>query len=743
MTSGNPMRLLRFTCYLLTTLAAFFAHAQDFYDPSVLRTINISFTQSNWEALLRANYASETDLAGTVTVDGVSYPNVGIRIRGNTSFTGIPSGSQKFSLKLQMDLVDPAQQLMGYDTINLNNGWRDPTFTREVEFNNYLALFVPNARANNVLVTINGENWGVYNNVQQTDKRLLRSYFSNADGLRVRCANNPSGPGLQYTGPTLNASYEIQDTAGLTLAQATTEFLAMTNTLTTGPLANPTVDVPNMDRTIAIDPSIWTVMLENLLTDDDSYINKGCDFMTYRDPVDSRTHIIQRDANETWTATTWAINRNFTQAQKPFLSRILVVPELRQRYMAHYRTAKTGFSWVALQARFDARKALLQSAVEADPKRLYTIDNFNNGFGTASITLTNRITNTPATGLAGGSIPGIRQFVDGRANFLNTAASNPELSATGPSISAVQASNSTPSPSTAVFITAAVQAATAPINKVELFYRPNPTVIYERVAMLDNGASGDGAAGDGVYGVQLPITAVPGQNVAYYVMANASDSFSSLSFLPVLAERGPRFINYGLNGGVGMQITEWMYSGNHGEFVEFTNRSSQPIDLSNWLLKDDQLALPGFSLSAFGVVQPGEAVIVTENLEASFRIAWNLPASVKIIGQLGAVGVGGAGFGRADQIHLYDSGGVLTDRLFYGDQTFVGSIRTQNISGQAPCSALGQNNVLAWVFSSVGDIYGSVQSAPAVTNLRDIGSPGVFVAANCAPSDSLFANGFE
>ena len=527
------------------------------------------------------------------------------------------------------------------------------------------------------------------------------------------------------------------------LAQATTEFIALTNTLSNGSLSNPSVDVPNMDRAIAIDPSIWTVILENLLTDDDSYINKGCDFMTYRDPVDSRTHIIQRDANETWAESTWAINRNFTQTQKPFLSRVLAVPELRQRYMSHYRVAKTDFNWATLQARFEARKALIQAAVEADTKRLYTLDNFNTGFGSANITLTNRITNTAATGLAGGSMAGIRQFIDTRANFLNNAVSNPELTATGPTIAQVAASNSTPSPATPVYITAAVQAAGAAINKVELFYRPNPTVIYERTLMRDDGLSGDGAAGDGVFGALLPISAVPGQNVAYYVMATASDTFASLSFLPVLAERGPRMINYGLTGAVGMQLTEWMYSGNHGEFVEFTNRGTQAIDLTNWILKDDQLALPGFSLSAFGTVQPGESVIVTENVEANFRTAWNLAGTVKIIGQLGAVGVGGSGYGRADQIHLYDSGGVLVDRLFYGDQTYPGSIRTQNVSGQAPCSALGQNTVLAWVLSSVGDVYGSVQSEAAVTNLRDIGSPGTFIAANCSQINSLFANGFE
>jgi hypothetical protein len=731
----------------LPSLALFalssFATAQDWYDPNTLRTVNITFTQANWETLLRQNYASETDLLGTVQVDGQIYPNVGIRIRGDTSFTGLPAGSQKFSLKLEMDVVNPNQDLMGYDSINLNNGWRDPTFTREVEFNNYLAQFTPNSLANNVLVTINGENWGVYNNIQQTDKAMLRRYFSNADGLRVRCFNNPNGPGLSYS-PTLNASYEIQEFGGLTLAQATAEFIEFTRIVTQGLLTNPVTDVPIMDRTIAIDASTWTVALENLLTDDDSYINKGCDFMTYRNPVDGRTSIIQRDANETWTQTTWAINRNFNQTNKPFLNRVLAVPELRQRYMAHYRTIRQRFVWAnEFQPRFEARRAQLAAAVAADPKKIYTTQNFTDGFGTNTITLTNRLTNTPATGLAGGTIPGVQQFIEGRGTFLSNAASNPELAVTGPTITAVQASNSTPAPTTPVFVTADVQQAGAAITKVELFYRPDPTSIYLRASMFDDGLSGDGAAGDGRYGVRLPGTGNAGQRVAYYVMATSANSFNSVSFLPTSAEQAPRFIEFGLSGAVTLQITEYLYSGNHGEFVELTNRGLQAIDLSGWTLKDDQVNLPGFSLTPAGVLQPGETLVITENVEAVFRSAWSLPAGNKILGQLGVLGVGGENFGRSDQINVFDSGGTLIDRLSYGDQTFPGTIRAQNISGQAPCSAFGQNTIAAWLLASVGDVYGSVASNLTVTNLSDIGSPGVFVASNCAASQVMFANGFE
>jgi hypothetical protein len=734
------MRALLARCFALCAgFCCAAVAAQDFYDPAVLRTIQIRFTQPNWETLLRDNYASETDLFGTVEVDGVVYPGVGIRIRGNTSYTGLPAGSRKFSLKLEMDLVDPQQDLLGYQTINLNNGWRDPTFSREVEFNNLVAQFVPNARANNVVVTINGENWGVYNNVQQSNKRMLRDYFENADGLRIRCPNQPNGPGLSYAGtnPANYALYEVQDAGGLPDPVGT--LINLTNTLSNAPLG----DVAAIDAQFAIDPSIWTVVLENLLTDDDSYVNKGCDFMTYRDPLDSRTHLIQRDANETWTQQAWSVTRNFGLVNRPVLSRVLSVPELRQRYMAHYRTAKQRLDWSGeLQARFAARKALLQAAVAADTKRIYTLANFNDNYANA-VTLTNNLTNLPATGIAGGTLVGLQQFVEGRAAFVNSASQNAELNTPGPTIGAVEASNSTPAPTTPVFITAAVQANGGAVAMVELFHRPDRTGVYQRASMLDDGNSGDGAAGDGVYGVRLPVIATPGLRVPYYVMARAANAFNTLGFSPALAERGPRWIDYALGGSQPIQITEWMYSGIQGEFVELTNRGGTPVDLGNWVLKDDNLALPGLPLTALGTIQPGESVVITEADADAFRAAWSLAPTTRVIGLLGSVGVGGSNYGRNDQIHVFDAGGVLVDRLFYGDQTYPGTIRTQNASGQAPCSALGQNTIAAWVLSAVGDAYGSLASAPTATGLRDIGSPGTFASAACAAGEVLFADGFE
>lgn len=716
--SCSPRRLARLL--VLLVLPATLAGAQDLYEPLHLRTIALQFHDADWLQRLRSNYVSETYILADMTVDGEVYADVGVRIRGNTSYTALPAGSEKFSLKIKTDHVHEDQELMGYDTLNLNNGFRDPTFTREVVYNNFVARFVPNPRANHVLLTLNGQDWGVYNNVQQTDKRMLRDYFANADGLRIKCANRPNGPGLAYAGtnPANYSAYEIQNDGGL--ADPLASLIAVTNALSNTPLAN----WQDIDALFAIDPSIWSVVLENLLTDDDSYINKGCDFMTYSDPLDGRMHLFQRDANETFTQTSWAINRNFTQTSKPLLSRVLAVPELRQRYMAHYRTAREDLDWAYFGPIFAAHRALIEPHVQADTKKIYSFALFQNNFSSN--------VNLGLPGLAGGNLIGIQQFVEQRAAFL---AGNGELAASGPAISEVAASSDAPQPGEPVWATARVQPAGSPVAQVRLYSRPSPSARFAWVEMRDDGQSGDGAAGDGVYGAQFPVAGSAGQRVAWYVSASAGNAFASLRFAPALAERGPLLLEYALGGIDGIRITEWMYSGADGEFVEFTNLSAAPIDMGGWSM-DDSNAVPGaFDLSAFGVVQPGESVIVTESDASAFRLAWGLAPTVKVIGGLGIAS--GNNLGRNDQIHLYDAVSALHDRLFYGDQTYPGTIRTQDRSGQAECVFIGENEVAGWQLSALGDGFGSFASTGA-----DLGTPGQFDASSCG-SDVIFVDGFE
>jgi predicted extracellular nuclease len=167
-----------------------------------------------------------------------------------------------------------------------------------------------------------------------------------------------------------------------------------------------------------------------------------------------------------------------------------------------------------------------------------------------------------------------------------------------------------------------------------------------------------------------------------------------------------------------IRITEWMYQGTDLEFIEFTNIGGAAVDMTGWSFDDDS-RIPGtVSLSGFGVVQPGESVLLTENTAAGFRTAWGLPVTVDIVGSLTT------NLGRNDEINLYDSLNALADRLTFGDQNFVGSIRTQNRSGNPiTFAALGANDPYQWQLAFIGDAYGSYASLGA-----DLGNPGVFPA---------------
>lgn len=191
-----------------------------------------------------------------------------------------------------------------------------------------------------------------------------------------------------------------------------------------------------------------------------------------------------------------------------------------------------------------------------------------------------------------------------------------------------------------------------------------------------------------------------------------------------------------------LYITEWMYSGVNGEYIEFTNMSASPVNMTDWHYSDSDQGVMDLELDVFGTIQPGESVVLTDAAEAAFRTAWGLAPSVKVFGSNV-----NSNLGRVDEINLYHLG-ALVDRLTFGDNrtgadppvgapATAGSIRTQNRSGNpSTLAALGANNVFLWEFSSLtgSDKYGTKSSSG-----NDRGNPGYFYLAVPEPGSLLLA----
>jgi hypothetical protein len=165
-----------------------------------------------------------------------------------------------------------------------------------------------------------------------------------------------------------------------------------------------------------------------------------------------------------------------------------------------------------------------------------------------------------------------------------------------------------------------------------------------------------------------------------------------------------------------MRITEFMYNGGGssgaGEFVEFTNVGGTSVDMTGWSFDDNSRTAGSQDLSAFGTVQPGESVILTDISAATFRTNWYLCSNIKVIGG------SSNNLGRADEINLYDASNTLVDRLTYDDQT-LGGPRTTTKSAWVSATGLGANNIALWTLSAADDAEGSYTST-----LSEIASPG-------------------
>ena len=120
-----------------------------------------------------------TYVDGSVTIDGVTFPNVGIRKKG---FLGSQSTTRP-SLKIKLNHVDKNGGIEGLTNLTLNNNQQDSSLVSQ--FMGY-ALFnaagSPASRCAYAKVTVNGVNLGIYSHVETVRRSMLRRAFGNDNG---------------------------------------------------------------------------------------------------------------------------------------------------------------------------------------------------------------------------------------------------------------------------------------------------------------------------------------------------------------------------------------------------------------------------------------------------------------------------------------------------------------------------------------------------------------------------------
>src|SRR5262245_36095182 len=266
------------------------------YDPQTLRTFFLEFQNADWEKELVDFHDTDVEVPAKLTVDGKTYEDVGVHFRGMSSYGGVGEG-RKRSLNLTLDFAHKDQQIGGYRTLNLLNAHEDPTYLRPVLFCDIAREYLPAPKANFARVVINGESWGIYNNVEQFNKDFVKEWFGTTQGARWKVRGNPGGQGrLTYLGDDPEAYKTIYTIKTKDDAKVWASFIKMCKVLTETP---PDKLEEALSPLLDIDGALKFIALDNALINNDGYWIRTSDYSIYQD-VKGRFHIIPADVNETF-----------------------------------------------------------------------------------------------------------------------------------------------------------------------------------------------------------------------------------------------------------------------------------------------------------------------------------------------------------------------------------------------------------------------------------------------------------
>lgn len=624
------------------------SYAQDFYDMEEVQTIEITFAESNWDALLDAQKAGDEDyiMAQSVTINGTVFDSVGVKYKGNSSYN---ASQVKNPWHIELDTYKD-HEYDGYTDIKLANGKNDPSFMRDVLGFQVIRQYMDAPLSNYANLYVNGDLIGFYTNTESISKKFVNSRFGSKKNAFFDCSPpegaSPQGsdfPNLVYMGQDSTDYYDSYD---IKSDKGWQELIDLCDTLGN--------NIAHIEKILDVDRALWMLAFDNAIVNLDSYIGRFAqNYYLYRSDYGQFFPIVW-DLNESFgvfSQTGTSSLSNITSKQQmdhllhdsdadfPLVQKLLSIPMYKRMYLAHYKTmVLENFDNDAYYNTALALQATIDASVQADPNKFYTYNDFLNNITTDI---------TSGGGPGGSSIPGLTNLMDGRSTYLLALA---DFTETAPTISNIALSNATPEVNETVTITAEV----TDENAVYFGYRGETVAPFTRIEMFDDGAHNDGAANDGVYGVDLQITS---SLVQYYIYAENADAGM---FSPQRAEYEYHYIITGREAGdvvinefmASNDITEADQDGEFDDWIELYNNTSSSIDLGGYFLSDDGSDLTQWEFPAGTTIAAnGYLIIWADNDEGQAGLHTNFKLSA-----------GG------ESIYLSNAQGGIEDEVTYLDQ---------------------------------------------------------------------------
>jgi hypothetical protein len=319
-------------------------------------------------------------------------------------------------------------------------------------------------------------------------------------------------------------------------------------------------------------------------------------------------------------------------ASWPLLKMILANPRYKKMYIAH---CKTILEEQILSGNYASRgqefQNLIASTVQQDAGSAYSYANF--------IANLNSTVNVGGGGMS--NFCGITELMETRKTYLSTHAA---FTAAAPTITNLTYPT-TAQANVAFNITATISNATY----AYIGYRSNPGAIFQKVQLLDDGAHGDNAAGDGIFGIQF-LNGINAETQFYVYAENDNAGI----FLPQRAEHEFNKINVTndlvLNELMPSNtVTEMDQDGEYDDWIEIYNNGTTAFNLDGYHLSDDATNPLKWTFSGTTTLAPGQYLIVWADADT---LQFGLHANFKLSSS-------------GETVLLSNPAGIILDQITY------------------------------------------------------------------------------
>ena len=537
-------------------------------------------------------YAATNPFPATVQFVSTSVDTlidtIAVRLRGNTSLF-----APKKSFKIDLNAFIAGQKYADLEKLNVNANQNDPSLLRAgLSWNILRRMGLAGSRTSHVRLELNGEYMGAYLNTEHFDEEFIEEYYDKDNGNFYKClwpatleyiSQEPDDYKFEVNG---RRAYELKTNDE---EDDYTDIAAFIDVLNNTPDA----DLPcALEREFNVADFLKVQALDVVSGNWDGYAGNKNNFYLYHNPQTGLFEYIPYDLDNTWGIDwldqDWETRDPYAWSTeyRPLYDRLMAVPEYREWYTHYLRRMIDEWAHPdSVAAYLEPRHTQLMSAIEYDayyPLSFgFTTQDFEESLDEA----------------VGGHVEfGLYPWLDTRLGSLEGQL-DPEVPVlivhevedNAPVLDSLRIRAIVDGGGDAVEVTCWIDAGPGPVA----------------YPMYDDGEHGDRKAGDGTWGIKVPVQWNWPATVTYHVQATSSAGLER--WIPC----APEIVTVGTSPSE-LVINELMSSNANNvsdEFLEFEdwvelfNAGGTPVELGGKYLTDNlsvpnKYALPSGYLAA-------------------------------------------------------------------------------------------------------------------------------------------------